>query len=729
MACLLPLVGSVSAQKASDCITCHPGSTKGLGKSVHRSLLGRADSCSACHTSAGAHARSAVDPNKQRLAAGAVVGTSCASCHGTQKFAMKEALHGFHLPPRKPSGTAVIQDPNRPEPRPPAVRPPAPTRKPGFEWAGLATIGYRFLDIHGSRDRYRSDFDLEEGVRLSEANYQGRFLEGNSWLETIDIEAHDIGDPYEQVRGRFEKAGRFRVDAELRRSRMRYRASGDFHRVDRRQRATSYDLLIHLGDELEMFAGFARTNLEGYWLTNRIGNQNLTPVGSISSVTSPRRLDEDEAELGFTLGAGSTSLTLAAQYLDQRENNSWAYSQPATANPAFPESEASRATNSLEGPGARFSLAHHAGALSLDLQGRAFDRRRRTSTEGTIEGYDIARFTTTNQSVSAGAARTYLLDAGLSYELNDDLALHSEWRYLDHQEHMFFNQRDVTVHPTLSSTVTIDTLLNQRTSSRLREASAELEWQAVKGVWVSGGWGWSQEKLSLPDLSTDDDDITTGTVVEKGYLGNVVWRPTAHWSLRGHYRDFGQGGIQLTEIVDHHSRSTGGELKYTDGDAWVSLATRHRRSQNPVSDSRTNTTSYTLSSGYAVSESISSHLSYNLAQLDSRTRTSFYFNPSTTPVPTLVGFKGESHTAAGGLDWLATERLRLALLASYTTVQGDFELDLYNWSADASLQLTDRARAGVRIEQVDYHEASNPDDYSAWSAFVYISTKLSGKGW
>ena len=67
--------------------------------------------------------------------------------------------------------------------------------------------------------------------------------------------------------------------------------------------------------------------------------------------------------------------------------------------------------------------------------------------------------------------------------------------------------------------------------------------------------------------------------------------------------------------------------------------------------------------------------------------------------------------------------------ASYTKVQGDYELDLYNWSADASLQLTPRSSGGLKIDQIDYREASNPDDYSAWSVLFYVTTKLSGSDW
>lgn len=717
----------ISAQKASDCITCHPGSTKGLKNSLHHKLLDQQNSCLLCHSSALKHARSAVDPKTSRVAAGKVTDTSCSQCHQGKSYPTSTAAHAFHTAPRRPTKATSGG---------PATAPPAPSlaqlgSKPNFEWNGLASLGIQFLNIHGSRERYRTDYAYDDHTQLllTEAQYHGRRLDSNSWVKTIDLDAYDVGRPYEKIRARFENPEHYRASSEIRRARMTYQASGDFHRIDRHQRSISYDLLLYAGEDLEVFTSFENTKLEGYWLTNRIGNQNLTPLGSISSVSSPRRLDENQSELGFTLGAGQTNITVAAQYLDQRENNSWFYSQTATANPNFTESEDSKASNSLEGPGGRFHLAHQAGPLALDLQGRAFDRRRRTVTGGTIEGYDIASFTTTNTGLGEGSARTYLLDGGLTYDFDDNLALHSEWRFLDHKEHLFLDQQDITVIPSLATTVTVLTQRNQRTSSRLREGSAELEWQAHKSLWITGGWGWSQEKLRLPDLSLGDPDITSGTVIERGYLSNIIWRPTAHWSVHGHYRDFGQGGMQLTDIVDHHTRGAGSELKYRDGSRWFSLKARHRRSQNPVADSRTSNDTYTLSGGYSVDESLHSHLSYNLAQINSRTRTNFYFSPSTNPTSTLVGFHGESHSASGGLDWQATERLQCSLQASYTKVQGDYELDLYNWSADASLQLTPRSSGGLKIDQIDYREASNPDDYSAWSVLFYVTTKLSGSDW
>ena len=95
------------------------------------------------------------------------------------------------------------------------------------------------------------------------------------------------------------------------------------------------------------------------------------------------------------------------------------------------------------------------------------------------------------------------------------------------------------------------------------------------------------------------------------------------------------------------------------------------------------------------------------------------------PASEQVGFKGESHTLSGGIHWQLSERLRLAAQGNYTNVQGDFEFDFFQWDLDLSTQV-DYGRFGVRVQQVDYHEAGNPDDYGAWMTFVYFTAILSG---
>ena len=70
----------------------------------------------------------------------------------------------------------------------------------------------------------------------------------------------------------------------------------------------------------------------------------MSPLTSTPNVSSPRRVSEDEATLGFVLSRGRTRVSLIGEYLDQNQTERWTFSQPAVANPAFTESEDSTET-------------------------------------------------------------------------------------------------------------------------------------------------------------------------------------------------------------------------------------------------------------------------------------------------------------------------------------------------------------------------------------------------
>jgi hypothetical protein len=371
-------------------------------------------------------------------------------------------------------------------------------------------------------------------------------------------------------------------------------------------------------------------------------------------------------------------------------------------------------------------VTHNTGPVEASLNTRFLERRRRIVGSGTKTGYDTAAFISAMNSISEGSARTALIDGTLSYEITDELVLNTELRYLDHTEELSINQSDITVYPSLGTTLLVNTNLQQRTVSRLREATAELDWQAHEALTLTGGWGWSQEKLQVPDLDPSDSDFARGTIVEDGYIFGAHWRPDAHWSARVRYRDFGQGGLQLHDIVDHHTRGIRGNIGYREDTLWCDLGVVHRRSQNYVSDSRTDNTAYTLSGGYAPDEHLNWHASYTLSDIDSRTRSNFYFDPSPTPVSTMVGFRGETHSIGAGLDWRVTRRFHASMHGSYTTVHGDFELDMLHWFVDFA-RVLDQGRIGIRVEQMDYHEAGNPDDYDSLITYVYFSAAIKGQ--
>ena len=292
----------------NDCRTCHSGATKGLALSVHPSLVQLTNSCLQCHDEAAAHALSAVNPRTSIATPGAVRSSSCKSCHGEVQLDTRLAAHSWQRHPR-PAPTG-----DQPTPGQPTTGQTPSSLAPGplvLSWEGQATVGYRFVDVTGNRERFETDFNLDEGLRLSDLEFDTRF--DSDLLDRVHVTARNIADPYEHVSGTLSADGSYAASGEFRRSRYKYRASGDYHRVDRKEQSSTYDLRLPMADGSEVFGSFTRSNREGFWLTNRIGNQNLTPLQTVTGVASPRRVASDEGRLGLTAHLGDTTLTLVGE--------------------------------------------------------------------------------------------------------------------------------------------------------------------------------------------------------------------------------------------------------------------------------------------------------------------------------------------------------------------------------------------------------------------------------
>ncbi|MHC4852745.1 MAG: TonB-dependent receptor [Planctomycetota bacterium] len=607
----------------------------------------------------------------------------------------------------------------------PALMLPDPERK-GFEWEALVRAGVRFLDVNGSRNRFDTDLNLDNGARLQDFELTGRFLTANPYLSRFQIDARSIGDPYQRLRGVFEKDGLYRGSAGYTEARYKYRAAGDYHRVDHKVQDATYDLELPILETLTVFASFSRLSDDGFWLTNRIGNRNLTPLTSINGVDSPRRLDAENVEVGITGDIDGTAVTLAFDYLSQDEDNRWVYSQPATANPIFTESEDFSSDTSLRGPGGRLSLAQSFDGVDLAANVRVTDLDRRVSGNGVVTGYDTDEFTTTTSSFSTGNATTWIVDGTAVFELSDTLVLNGDFRYVDYEENMRIAQTDFTVYPNTGTTLSVNTRLDQHTTQRVWDLSFAFDWQALDSLQLTAGYGWSQEDLKVPELEVGDDDFLKGLIKTEGAQAGFDWRPDEHWTVRVFGRDFGNSGMQLTPLTEDQKRMIHTRVRYKRAGFWAESSYKYERAKNHVSDHRDEINTATFTTGVDPHDDLSLHLSYVYSDYDNRTLTNFYFDPDPNPVPSIVGYEGESSTYYVGATLKPSAGVTWRADASYTTVDGDFDVDMLDWRVDLSVRVLRRGYLGVEVRQVDYEESGGTDNYGAFMTFVYWRQELGG---
>ena len=694
------------------CRACHPGPTRGLLQGPHAILLDRESehaSCTSCHGDQSAHATSRIDPKLTVTKATPVLASSCTPCHKDRNFPPSAAVHPWtrkplqEQKPPKTQGAPLVPDLNI----------------AGTDWSAMAAAGWRFLDKRGSRNRYDTDINLDRGPRLMELELEGITRGKGAWMDLVRISATDIDDPYQKVTGLIEKNGRYRAEAGFQKTAVSYSALGNFHRVDRKSQETSFASSIELTDNLEFFGGFSRFMQEGFWLTNRISDLHNN---TIDDVESPRSLDAEEGELGLSGTAWDTQFTVALEYENDKDRNRWRYSRPAS-NPSFPQSEDFTSHGHLSGPGLRWSLSRSFDAFSIEHSGRYLDRDQTISADGKKTGYSTTPFNTTTTAAASGQAHTWICDTSATMEIASWASLLVDTRYLDHAEEMKIEQTDVIFFPILNTTTTETTNRSQRTTQRSLEGSIQFDLRPQPYLDLTAGYGWSNEDLTVPKL--DNADFHSGRIRTDGVLLGAAFRPDDHWTLGASLRNFGQSGIQLHDIVEDESRLAELQLRHRR-DSWQAQAwARHRRRANDISSMRNETSSAGISGSWNSNDSFDLHTSYVFSDIDSRTLTNFYFDPDPDPVPTFVGFDGQTHTVIAGIGFSPTDRIRWRLDAAYTDTSGSFDIGLLDWRSDLSVTVGYGGEAGVILRQVDYDEQGD-DDYGSFMTFIYYRQRFGG---
>src|SRR5262249_47383708 len=104
---------------------------------------------------------------------------------------------------------------------------------------------------------------------------------------------------------------------------------------------------------------------------------------------------------------------------------------------------------------------------------------------------------------------------------------------------------------------------------------------------------------------------------------------------------------------------------------------------------------------------------------DSSTLTNFYFDPDPDPVPTVVGFTGDTNAVSLSLTLHPSSNVTWTLTGGYAATTGSFDVALLDWRADLRWQVTRKGATGVEFRQVRYDEEGRADDYSAELVFVY----------
>lgn len=147
----------------------------------------------------------------------------------------------------------------------------------GDDWHGLNIresfeVGVRMLSVDGSRERYRSDVNYRNGLRLLGSTFEAKSKNGKGkWIDELVVSTQGLGnDPYQMSSVRASKNGAYRYD-------MTWRSNEYFnpalpiaegrHLLNTTRRLQDHNITLLPDSKWRILAGYTRNGQSGAGLT------------------------------------------------------------------------------------------------------------------------------------------------------------------------------------------------------------------------------------------------------------------------------------------------------------------------------------------------------------------------------------------------------------------------------------------------------------------------------
>lgn len=648
---LLFLASLLSAQipnKSLSCNLCHPGAAKSFRRSLHADLLPQRlsdapappknQACLSCHKQGRRHQES---PSKARAGL-----TSCGSCHATPE--RKDLLLIGSFAKLSHPSREEAQDLRERKQLQRALR-KANRKLPlgkGSPWTlgGRLGLGLRLVDVDGAKRRFDQDLGLDSGFRLTRLQAQLSREKGGKLFEA------ELRDLEEREFEASAKTGRWLpreafFEGRIRKRKQVFASGGDFHGYDRKRLDQRYRIIQEGSSEGEFNLAFERNSARGRTVGTGIGNPNLSPLVPVQGIPIDLFSLEDRWSLAKTWGKSDSLVDLELGYSNGRRREDLDYSRPSSIDPLVTESEKSRSVSSFRGPDARLRWRTEAflGRNTLDISlGGSYQSVRHVE-EGTLQGLDSSAFTTETLGLGRGNKREGNIILLLERPLGEDWTLDIEGILSDQRNRSLFTRFDRTLRTSPPSNLLVRQDLTLVTRMQERSLSLSIEGLLLPQLSLRLGYSYSHQKLQLPDLEPSDSDFRSGSLERHAPEGNIAWKPHEGTRLRLRILGLASGGAKPTET----QAELGSRLRLDLRQKWEKdqnltvFAAWDRRSNN-LSSTERRRDAYGISGTLIPVGKTRLHGATSWTKTRNRTLSTFFFAPSTTPIPTLVGYRGQT---------------------------------------------------------------------------------------
>ena len=414
-------------------------------------------------------------------------------------------------------------------------------------------LGVRGLSVSGNDNKYRSDLNYSNGVRLFDSSFFLRSSEkaGGPFDEFLVNTSGWGGDPHGYTRVSVEKSGFYRFDANVRRSRYfnaltsianPLNAPVGQHTSNARHNFSDFDLTgFPESNKLKFYLGFSRDTREGPGTTTVRFSGDEYAVNSNSDTRANNfRAGLDVKLLGFDL-----SLLQGARYF--HDNSSYTVTLTNQGNNPPPNtSRIDQLIREVPTQGSHFFTrfsAHRLFAQKLDFTGRFIylsGRSRYSLFEQTTGRLSNGNLAVPQTVTSRGEAKrpSAIGDIGVTLLATSKFRISNSFRFdnfrINGEEPLLDVLRQRTFAGLPLATVTTTSFFARTTNYRRFMNTIEADYQFNPSYSVHGGYRFTDRHIELAHLDRTTTLLTRSEEVDNqthAAIFGLKARPVKAWTI------------------------------------------------------------------------------------------------------------------------------------------------------------------------------------------------------
>jgi hypothetical protein len=597
-----------------------------------------------------------------------------------------------------------------------------------YSLTGGATFGWRTVGVHGSREQFQEDLGLETGAVIRDFSLLGIRGDGTGWPRSWSFDARGVGDPATSVSAKVDSDA-LRILGSYQRTHFEGGSESDIHDFDiERERASlRFEHPARAGDSL-------RGGLQVFWehadsfslLTRSVEFSYVSPV--------PTRIDQRTlgvtGDVGFAVAGWDILMDGGSSWDRSTDRRNFALPSPSDPDTIQTEDFAAdldgvgveggvRASRPLTDRldldfGARGGTSEHDGDLSISESGVLFE-----------PGHDFTQDTQGDADLHTNA---YSFDAGLEYELSQDLDCFTRAWSITENQRANLDQHIELVELGVPSEIDLADRSHNDSTLNLLEGGVKAELSRSADLTVTGRAGREQvdlletvEGVVSRQFEGDLDRYGADAAFNLRPAADLSWSVSGGWGVEPTHNSFSGTGLAYDDDVAFHAETS--LLSRTSAGSWTAKLS-HRDYESRALDTSSSIDALGLSIARSPSKDWTAQGSVTFRLLDLEAETTKLLN--FVQVPVTVRHDVFQVLTSGMVSKKVNARFEPSFSLSLALSSGDAEFDTWFSRIDLPYRITEKSELGLDLQGwiVNAESSLDLEDYDAIAATVYMRTSL-----